>query len=39
VKGYLVSQGQLPAERVVVAANAQGAPEKAHLSRVDFSLR
>ncbi len=39
VKGYLVSQGQLPAERVLVATNAEGAPEKAHLSRVDFSLR
>ena len=40
VKGYLVGKGQLPAERVLVAAAAGGkAPEKNQTSRVEFTLR
>jgi outer membrane protein OmpA-like peptidoglycan-associated protein len=37
VKAYLVSKGQLPAERVLIAA--ADAPEKPQASRVDFTLK
>jgi uncharacterized protein involved in outer membrane biogenesis len=39
VKGYLVGKGQLPAERVLVAAADTATPEKAHQSRVEFTLK
>jgi hypothetical protein len=39
VKAYLVDRGKLPAERILVAAADSGAPEKAHQSRVEFTLK
>jgi hypothetical protein len=39
VKSYLVGKGQLPAERVLIAAAETTAPEKAHQSRVEFTLK
>ena len=39
VKTYLVSQGQLPADRVLVAAADPSASEKPQASRVDFTLK
>ena len=40
VRGYLVDQGQLPQERVVMAAAGSGAePPSARASRVEFALR
>ncbi len=39
VKGYLVSKGQLPAERILVAAADATAPEKANQSGVEFTLK
>jgi hypothetical protein len=39
VKTYLVSKGQLPAERVLIAAAADSTGEKAQGSRVDFTLK
>ena len=40
VKGFLVGQGQLPAERVLVAAGTDAtAQDKARTSRVEFTLR
>jgi hypothetical protein len=38
VKGYLIAQGRLPAERVLVAASSQDA-SSAKASRVDFTLK
>ena len=39
VKSYLVGKGQLPAERVLVAAADTATPEKPHQSRVEFTLK
>ena len=39
VKGYLVAKGKLPDDRVLIAAAATAAPEKAASSRVDFTLK
>jgi len=39
VKSYLVGKGQLPAERILLAAADTPAPEKAQLSRVEFTLK
>jgi hypothetical protein len=39
VKGYLVDKGQLPAERILVAAAPAPATEGAQFSRVDFTLK
>ena len=39
VKSYLVGKGQLPAERVLVAAADTATPDKPHQSRVEFTLK
>ena len=39
VKSYLVGKGQLPAERILLASTDASAPEKAQVSRVDFTLK
>jgi len=39
VKTYLVTEGKLPADRVLIAAYAEPAPQMAQASRVDFTLK
>ena len=40
LRSYLVGKGQLPAERILVAAaDTAPTPEKAQASRVEFTLR
>ncbi len=39
VRNYLVAKGQLPAERILVAAADASQAEKAQLSRVEFTLK
>jgi uncharacterized protein involved in outer membrane biogenesis len=39
VRSYLVDQGKLPSERILVAATADASAGKASATRVDFTLR
>ncbi|HET6263466.1 MAG TPA: DUF748 domain-containing protein [Usitatibacter sp.] len=39
VRAWLVEQGKLPAQRIVLAAKAEPDAAKAHAARVDFALR